>query len=431
MNAVAGNTPSIFTNKDTQIEFLKYLTEKKGFQFFLYFFTSTLILFFAIVDPNFLTSRTTLYAVLTILPIVVGFFVMSKATISKSMLVAVGLGIVFLLVVGGCFYLINILGLNLIIMNYIFYVVFFLILIIAMAIIYVIFSNAIKRQQGVLGFIIRLIFFIPCLVSDFLEYIRDEFKITHPIIVWLLFLEILLLILQAYLPSLLKKLTYTPKNSLMWYAAYLNDPKTISYSDRFMMKKLNNDVKYKEGEQTPGNTSLELVTQSEVYSDTTFRNSNYAFSFWVYINAGNLSKDAYTSGKTNVFTYGKSDGSNAKPQINYLKDSLVIYFVGSNAAPYLVKIPNQKWVHVVVNYGGNQAELYLDGALKYTHQYANGVPPPGEMNDTVFVGHKDGLDGSIRDVRYFEYAMTDTQINTIFNAGFLPQDDKKNPFELE
>lgn len=413
-------TPSIFTNKETQTEFLKYLTEKKGFQFFLYFFTSTLILFFAIVDPNFLTSRTTIYAVLTILPIVVGFFVMSKATINRSMLMAVGLGAVFLLVFGGCIYLINNLGLNLIMMNYIFYVLFFAILIIAMAIIYIIFSNAIKRQQGTLGFIIRLVFFIPCLLSDFLDYIRDEFKITHPVIIWLLVAEILLLILQAYLPPIFRKFTYTPETSLMAHAIYLNDPQTIATSERFKMKQLNNDVKYEGGDQTPDNS--ETSGDIEVWKDYTFRNSNYSFSYWVYVNAGNLSKPAYTSGKTNVFTYGKSDGSNAKPQMNYLNDSLVIYFVGSNAPPHLVKIPNQKWVHIVVNYNADHADLYMDGALKYTHSYSDGIPPPGEIEDTVFVGHKDGLDGSIRDVRYFDYAMTEAQINGLYNAGFLTTD---------
>ena len=423
-------SPSIFTNKITQREFLKYLTEKKGFQFFLYFFTSTLILFFAIVDPKFLTSRTTLYAVLTIMPIVAGFFIMSKATVSRSMITAAVLGFVFLLVFGGCIYLVNRLGLNLILMNYVFYAVFFVILIIAMAIIYIIFSNAIKRQQGTLGFIVRLIFFIPCLVSDFLDYIRDEFKIAHPVIIWLLIAEILLLIVQGYLPGLMRKITYTPKNSLMPYAIYLNDPKTIAYSNTFTMKTLNNDVKYKDGNQTPGNTSQPLMTQDEVYSDFAYRNSNYAFSYWVYINPPNMANEAYTSGKTNVFTYGKTDGSNAKPQMNFMNDSLLIYFVGSNAPPHLVKIPNQKWVHVVVNYGGDHVDLFFDGILKYTHQYTDGVPPPGEADDTVFVGHANGLDGSIRDVRYFDYAMSDTQINSIYNAGYLPLDNT-NPFELE
>jgi hypothetical protein len=424
------DTPSILSNRNTQIEFMKYLTEKKGFQFFLYFFTSTLILFFAIIDPNLLTSRTTLYAVLTILPIVVGFFAMSKTTVSTSMITAVVLGFVFLLVFGGCIYLINNLGLNLIVMNYVFYALFFAILLIALVIVYIIFSNAIKRQQGFLGFIIRLIFFIPCLVSDLLDYIRDEFKIAHPVIIWLLFLEILLLILQVYLPGIMRKFTYTTTDSLLPNATYLNDPKTIAYSNRFTMTKLNNDVKYKDGDQTPGNTSQPLMTQDEVYSDFAYRNSNYAFSYWVYINAGNMTKDAYTSGNTNVFTYGKTDGSNAKPQMKYMNDSLVIHFVGSNAPPHLVKIPSQKWVHVVVNYSGDHVDLFFDGVLKYTHQYANGVPPPGDADDTVFIGHKDGLDGSIRDVRYFEYAMTDTQINTIYNAGYLPLDNT-NPLELE
>ena len=402
---------------------MKYLIEKKGFQFFLYFFTSTLILFFAVVDPKFLTSRTTIYAVLTIMPIVAGFFIMSKATISKSMITGVVLAFVFIIVFGGSIYLINKLGVNLMLMNYIFYVVFFLILIIALAIIYIIFSNAIKRQQGTLGFIIRLIFFIPCLVSDFLEYIRGELNIAHPTIIWLLVAEILLLIVQGYLPRLMRKLTYTPSTSLMAHAIYLNDPQTIASSSRFIMKKLNNDVKYKHGNLKPDQVLQYKNKNTEIYdSGSTFRNSNYAFSFWLYVNAGNFSKPAYTSGTTNIFTYGDPASNNAKPQVNFINDSLLIHFVGDNAPPHLVKFPNQKWVHVVLNYCGDHVDLYFDGVLKYTHQYSNGVPPPGDTLDTVRVGDKNGLDGSIRDVRYFEHEMTESQIISVYNTGFLPND---------
>jgi hypothetical protein len=412
--------PSLFKNELTRKAFMEYLIEKKGFQFFIFFFISAIILFFSVIDPKFLTSRTTFYAILIIAPIVFGFYVSSKASVSRNTLYAFALMAVFLVVAGGCMYVIQNLGVGALIFNYLFYIMFLVILIIGLTIVYVIFSNAIKRQYGIAGFIVRFIFFIPCLVSDFLDYIRNEFKITPPVLVWLLILEILLLILQAYLPKILSTITYTNKTSLMPYPVFLNDPHTIATSERFQMYALNsNPTSYSGGKVS---SSMNNLSTTE---NITYRNTNYAFSFWTYINPGNLSKTAYTSGNTNIFTFGDDEAGNTKPKVVYdQKKGLVVYFAGNDSKPYTIHIPNQAWVHVTLNYKDDRADLFINGALKYTHMYSDGIPPAGTQSDTVVVGQKNGLDGAIRDVRYFENAITSYEISNIYNTGFIQEPEK-------
>lgn len=415
-------TPSIFSNPSTQKMIIDYLFEKKGFMFFVGFFISTIILFFAIIDPQFLTSRTLLYVVLIIIPFAVAFSLYSKVSVKSSTFMVFGSIIALLIVVGGSMYLMQNLGISGVLLNYLFYIMFFVILTIALVIIYIIFSNAIKRQTGAAGFWIRLIFFIPCLISDFFEYIRGEFQITPPVILWLLVLELVLLIVQSYIPTILKMLTYNPQYSLMVYPVYLSDQRVIATSDKFLMSKLNNPDKYTYGSIPPEQTTVVSTEQSISFLNETYRNVNYAFSFWTYINPGNISKSPYVDGTTNVLTYGTYSGEGlaeqAKPQITYANNTMIVYFAGSKYAPYSVVIPNQAWVHVVVNYGPDRADLYINGSLVHTHSYSEGVPPMGQYTDQVVVGQSGGLDGAIRDVRYYDSYLTAGKIAEIYNVGF-------------
>jgi len=424
-------TPNIFTNRTTQSEFRRYFIEKKGFVFFVGFFVSTIILFFAIVDPKFLTSRTIIYAVLIILPFVVGFYTVSKVSVSTTTMKMFGAGFLLLLVLGGSIYILQKLQLNSVLMHYIFYIIFFFILTIGLSITYIIFSNAIKRQQGAAGFWIRLIFFIPCLLNDFFEYIRGEFKITPPIIVWLLVLELLLLILQAYMPRIIRYFTFNPKNSLMAFPVYLSDEHIIATSDRFLMTSLNNSNKYADGNMKPAQTTVTSKKNSIEFLNATFRNANYAFSFWTYVNPGSISKSPYVDGKTNIFTYGTFSDSalseNAKPQITYANNVMIVYFAGSGSPPLTVEVPVQMWLHVVVNYGSDHADLYINGTLKHKYSYSSGTPPSGKAEDTVTVGQNQGLDGAIRDVRYFENYLTPTQITELYNVGYTNVYKTENP----
>jgi len=68
----------------------------------------------------------------------------------------------------------------------------FLIIIVTLALSYKLFANRLRNQPGFAGFIIDLIFLIPCLFSDFLEFILRQFKMTSNTVFVLFIIEILL-----------------------------------------------------------------------------------------------------------------------------------------------------------------------------------------------------------------------------------------------
>ena len=64
----------------------------------------------------------------------------------------------------------------------------------------------IYNMTGLSGFIVNFLFFIPCLLSDFVEYMYGDFA-TTPKVVYILFVfEIILILLYLYLPKLLTKI---------------------------------------------------------------------------------------------------------------------------------------------------------------------------------------------------------------------------------
>ena len=78
------------------------------------------------------------------------------------------------------------------------------IILFGLSIYYNLFSDSIRRLTGITGFVVNFIMYIPCLINDFIEYIRSELNITPSSVYILLFIEILLILLYVYIPSYLQ-----------------------------------------------------------------------------------------------------------------------------------------------------------------------------------------------------------------------------------
>jgi len=75
-----------------------------------------------------------------------------------------------------------------------------------LSIVYKINQSYIYNMQGISGFIINFILFIPCLISDFVEYLYGEFATTPKIVYILFVIELILILLYLYLPRILKSM---------------------------------------------------------------------------------------------------------------------------------------------------------------------------------------------------------------------------------
>ena len=64
--------------------------------------------------------------------------------------------------------------------------------------IYTIFFNSLTKMEGMSGFIVNLIFYIPCLLNDLIIYLFNQYKITPNIVFILIIIEIMLILMVIY-----------------------------------------------------------------------------------------------------------------------------------------------------------------------------------------------------------------------------------------
>lgn len=84
------------------------------------------------------------------------------------------------------------------------------------------------KKNSVLNILWNLIFYIPCLITDFIEYIKEQIDITPNTIFILLFFELILLLLYFYLPDFINKLIIHDGTQIIKDPLYLNDRQDIA-----------------------------------------------------------------------------------------------------------------------------------------------------------------------------------------------------------
>jgi len=300
--------------------------------------------------------------------------------------------------------------------------IFWTIIIIGLAIVFMIFGDSLKRQTGWVGFIINLIFFIPCLVGDFIHYINNQFSVTPNIVFVLLITEMVLILAYIFLPLIFSK--YIHKNAvvLLDKPVYLSHPTVIADSNFFTMK----------------HNNIPVILNSN------YRNNNYAFSMWILMDT-NMGVIANKEGEHEepIFCYGNSpDGKTGRPLISYInsdnnRNNIYRVYVSDNPQCYgssasvannngcyveITSLPVQKWNFFVFNYSGDRCDVFVNGELNGTIKIdeTQNVPNDGTDTDNVVVGNSSGLlSGAIRNVDYHTVPLSLFQIINMYNL-FAP-----------
>lgn len=289
-------------------------------------------------------------------------------------------------------------------MNAFLYIIVFLIVIITLAISFKIFSNTLQRQRGVIGFIINFIFFIPCLFSDFIDFIKYQYKITPSSIYILLLIEIILIIAYIYIPILIDSNINNDKIILLPDSKFLDKPLHIGSNDNlapFIKKDLaGNEIK-----------------TSRV---------NYGLSLWIYLNQPTNKRK--NKRLINIISYGTKESM--KPQISFFekennndnKNTYRITFTGEeeiihnnrSTNSYDIDLTNQKWHHIFFNYLSDHVDLFIDGNLERTFTM-NGTYTKYGVFDKIIIGDDNGVDGAICNVTYYKNTLSKFQITNLYN----------------
>lgn len=271
-------------------------------------------------------------------------------------------------------------------------------ILIGLAIILYFYGNYLKTREGWAGFLVHLLFYIPSLILDFIEYIKSEIGATANVVYYLFVLEILAAMLYIYVPSLISKINIMEGKPLLADTAFLDIKKELGSGYQFAFQNIG-----------PSDTAK-----------TTYKRS-YSISMWLYLNMQPPNYESYAK-ETEIFNYG-----NGLPKITYVNnidtdgnnspDVLKVYFTnkGEEASrSYKVNIKLQKWNQFVFNYTSSQADLFVNGHLEKTFVF-DGNQPEYNASDLISLGTKNGVDGAICNIKYHIKPQSIGQIATSYN----------------
>lgn len=360
-----------------------------------------IILFVFADNESALNTKTYTYAITVLLPLFfvsIYFMRVNRTYSKKTSMIMLGVILGFFAFIYTAYYFYSKISSEYYyIFNYILNFLIFLIIMVGLSIFYRIFINNLYRSDSEWAFVISLLFYIPCLISDFIKYMTGQLKITSPFVIVLFVVEILLILLYIFLPILFKKLNKSKTNLVLLQ----NEPLFLNKKTQIGSDKM---------EQIHNNPNRYLFESG--YS------TNYSFSMWIFINPQNMSNGAY-SNETEIFNYGYGD--DVKPRITYLydKDGSDIYkvYCSNKTTPIQFTVTSQKWNQFAFNYNYNDSavDIFINGNLERSVSFNETSIPNYGPSDIITVGSDKGLAGAICNVTYRSVPLTKKQIANSYN----------------
>ena len=272
------------------------------------------------------------------------------------------------------------------------------IVIVGLSLFYNLFVNQAYRQEGTLGFVIYLVFFIPCLFDDFIRWAFKEFNTTPNIVLVLFILEIIFLLLYFFIPSRIANYSLSKGETIIKEPLFLGSEHIVEGSS--VLNKNTQDFK-----------AIKETRVSMFSREMT--NRNYALSLWLSYNPVNGNPN--TMDPVIVFRYGNKTSTNANdiPRITYENDDQFSILLHKETVT--IRLPAQKWNNLVFNFHNSKVDVFVNGILEHTVEFTNGLPIY-KPNYSFVAGSKDhNLHGAICNTTVYLEPLTQTQITQAYN----------------
>ena len=242
----------------------------------------------------------------------------------------------------------------------------------------------------------NIIFYIPCLLLNFIDFIKDEYKITTRPIWILFFIEIVVIILRFLIPFLYKKYGNRDGKVLLDKPVNLNKETDLGIFQ-----------------------NIDPTTSNKNTSDTEFPYKyNYALSCWIWINSNSTSTSSAYNKSTTLLNYGDVI------QINMNKNKIEILALtsdnnGENINKLVTvyedkKILYQKWNNFIINYSGGTLDIFINNKLVASKPNIT----PIMSYSKVTAGFQNGIYGGIKDIVYYDKVLSRNKIHSIYNSYF-------------
>lgn len=266
-----------------------------------------------------------------------------------------------------------------------------------------------------------MILYIPCLLFDGFFEVYKQYRITPSYVYFILLIESLLIGAYFAVPYLIHWIT--SKDGLVM----LENP---VYIDRLSIL---------EHTQLEQNIRTAIKKQQENFrldnpTETNQRNLLYTYgvSTWVYIDAQGANEKESTTRYSTVWDFGEKPIVEYNARTNSIRvrvkthEGMAVVYESNDtdARKDTHKLPvkksqvsiaeNQKgsvfplqrWNHVVVNADGGTMDVWINGVLVAS----KGNIVPMNVTDRFRIGENDGIQGGVKDVRFFTHPLSSDAI---------------------
>lgn len=245
-----------------------------------------------------------------------------------------------------------------------------------------------KDNTKELSLVEKIVFYIPCLLIDATDYIKEQNKITTSTVWILFFSEIVFICLYYLLPIIFNYLSSRGSTLLLKDPVFLNNRHTLGNFEDFHKKHKysKKDAKYP------------------------FK-YEYAISGWFYLNPQPPNTSIAYSKYTPLFNYANKpiieyNGSTNKIRIrtDVGKDKVTTAYLSDS-------IDYQKWTNFVINYDGADIDVFINSKLLGT---LSNVAPIMKY-ESVEAGAMNGIHGGICNVKFHDKILSKSKIKTSYN----------------
>lgn len=251
-------------------------------------------------------------------------------------------------------------------------------------IVYKIVSDYLKegdKKPTWFGLFFKAIGYIPCLILQLMDYIKEQYNITSSPILIILLIEIVLISIYFLYPIVMEHIMSHDAETLLRESSNLNINNSLGTFEK-----------------------LNFVKDKFQYK--------YAVSGWIYLDSFPPETNSNYEKYTSLLNIGN------KPNISYnvLKNKLQIKMENQGKEDQILyeidKFYMQKWNHIVINYDGSTLDIFINNELVSS---TNGIVPYNG-NTVITSGYNGGLFGGICNVRYFKNTISRGRISWLYNS---------------